>query len=128
SLTLKKVLDDITFDIKSIQNLALSIPKTLINFGIGFKMPPQTLDLFLKNCRAELVGLDLYYYFNMIDDSFLEIFVQHAKENQCFKRLNFEEAPSTHLKSVLDRPSKLLEHAKKVINIKKFKFGANPSD
>ncbi|RIB04196.1 hypothetical protein C2G38_2223020 [Gigaspora rosea] len=128
SLTLKKVLDDLTFDITSVQDLALSIPKSLINFGIGFKMTPQTLALFLRKCRAKLIGLDLYYYFNMIDDSYLEIFIQHAKENNCFERLNFEEAPSTHLRSVLDRPSKLLEHAKNIISIKKFKFGANPSD
>ncbi|CAG8445366.1 846_t:CDS:1 [Cetraspora pellucida] len=128
SLTLKKVLDDYTFDINSIHDLAISIPKSLINFGIGFKMSPQTLDLFLRECPATLVILDLYYYFNMIDDPYLEVFIQHSKENISFKRLNFEEAPSTRLKSVLDRPSKLLEYAMKVISIKKFKFGSTPLD
>ncbi|CAG8837248.1 90_t:CDS:1, partial [Racocetra persica] len=128
SLTLKKVLDDLTFDITSIQDLALSIPKTLKNFGIGFKMSPQTLELFLRECRANLVVLDLYYYFNMSDDPYLEVFIQYAKENNSFKRLNFEETPSARLKSVLDKPSKLLEYAMNIISIKKFKFGANPSD
>ncbi|CAG8635613.1 2731_t:CDS:1 [Racocetra fulgida] len=128
SLTLKKVLDDLTFDITSIQDLALSIPKTLKNFGIGFKMSPQTLELFLRECRATLVVLDLYYYFNMSDDPYLEVFIQYAKENNSFKRLNFEETPSARLKSVLDKPSKLLEYAMNIISIKKFKFGANPSD
>ncbi|CAG8565184.1 2861_t:CDS:1 [Acaulospora colombiana] len=129
SLTLKKVLGDTNFCQKSINDLAKSIPSSLKYFGIGFKMLPITLKLFLSECQASLCGLDLYYYFNMIDDSYLQIFIQYAKENDSFRQLRFEDAPSTHLCGVFENPSKLLQHAKSIIPvITKFKFGKDPFD
>ncbi|CAG8754809.1 4037_t:CDS:1, partial [Acaulospora morrowiae] len=112
SLTLKKVLEDTTFDLSSIIELARSIPNSLKYFGIGFKMSPVTMELFLSECRASLYGLDLYYYFNMINDSYLRVFIQYSRDNHSFRQLRFEDAPSTHLCGIFENPSKLLQYTK----------------
>ncbi|CAG8437593.1 9034_t:CDS:2 [Rhizophagus irregularis] len=69
--------------------IAKSIPDSVIHLGIDFKIEKNMLDMFLKECKAQLKKISLFQRY-MLNRHYLQVVVQYAKKNNnLLKELGF---------------------------------------
>ncbi|GBC03142.1 hypothetical protein RclHR1_00050050 [Rhizophagus clarus] len=60
--------------------IAKSIPDSVVHLGIDFKIEINTLDMFLKECKAQLKKISLFQRY-MLNRHYLQVIAQYAKKN-----------------------------------------------